>query len=310
MKLHDLVSVAILLCLTTTSYATRGLNYTHDYFRSQRCDYAGCWFEVITSEDSGGLRCRTKPSLRRASQVVEIVPKGEQILALTLVVGEKKRAFFRVFRYGDYTCYMRATQNRLLFIGKKVSNYLKSKEKVIEYIDLIELFSLPLNADYTFNSWETGANLQAIEWLHGGVKWDKNGATRSGQAIVTINGKPLQLLGKRLEPIKWYIKMYGVRGGAYKVEIGTDYILYELGNVLLDSFKKKNYTYKKIQCGESVYGSYNQTVYKYNSDTVKGWVYLEVSCGSAGCSETVTILYNEPKDGSLEKDISSSNCKN
>ena len=94
MKLHNFVSVAVLLCLTTTSYAARGLNYTHDYFRSQGCYDAGCWFEVSTNEDSGGLRCRTKPSTRRSSPVVVIVPKGERVLALTLVVGEKKRAFF------------------------------------------------------------------------------------------------------------------------------------------------------------------------------------------------------------------------
>jgi len=119
MKLHKFVSVAALLCLTTASYAARGPNYTYDYFRSQGCERAGCWFEVTTSEDSGGLRCRTKPSLRRSSKVVEIVPRGSQVLALTLVVGEKKRAFFRVSRHGgDYTCYVRATRNRLLFTGR------------------------------------------------------------------------------------------------------------------------------------------------------------------------------------------------
>jgi len=129
MKLHNHIFVAVLLCLTTTSYAARGKNYTHDYFSSQGCDYAGCWFEVTTSEDFGGLRCRTKPSLRRSSKVVEIVPKGEKILALTLVVGEKKRAFFIVSRYGDYTCYMRATQSRLLFIGIEEAGYVKRSHK-------------------------------------------------------------------------------------------------------------------------------------------------------------------------------------
>jgi hypothetical protein len=69
-----------------------------------------------TSEDSGGLNCRVRPSLR--SPVREIVPKGHSVYGVDLTVNEKGRTFLKI-SLSDSICYMRATRSRLLFTGIK-----------------------------------------------------------------------------------------------------------------------------------------------------------------------------------------------
>jgi hypothetical protein len=96
----------------TQSRLSYSREYTDELFEQYNCHYiyGGCLFEVTTSEDSGGLRCRAKPSLR--TSVVEIVPKGHYVYATNLAIGEKRRAFFLGSQNGQ-TCYIRATQSRL-----------------------------------------------------------------------------------------------------------------------------------------------------------------------------------------------------
>ncbi|RKZ73875.1 MAG: hypothetical protein DRQ57_12985 [Gammaproteobacteria bacterium] len=94
--------------------------YTYEFFRQQGCEYTqnGCSFEVITSEDNGGLRCRASASVQ--SSIIEVVPKGRDVPVIDLAISDKGKTFFKVSRSGQI-CYMRATQSRFSFVGKAKS---------------------------------------------------------------------------------------------------------------------------------------------------------------------------------------------
>jgi hypothetical protein len=124
----------------TQSRLSYSREYTDKLFNQHDCHYiyGGCLFEVTTSEDSGGLRCRARPSLR--ASVVEVVPKGHYVYATDLAIGEKRRAFFKV-SLNRQTCYIRATQSRLSysmeytnkFFSQHGCNYSYDKSCLFEY---------------------------------------------------------------------------------------------------------------------------------------------------------------------------------
>ncbi|QBF81623.1 hypothetical protein EXU30_02125 [Shewanella maritima] len=188
-----------------------------------------------------------------------------------------------------------------------------NKVEMLDLVQLVKLYSLPSHAQSNVQDWRIGANNPAINWQSDGIDWQDSAseysAVRKAEVIVTIDGKPIEVLKKRLQPHAWSLTLNGARAGVSSVVIDANINSpYLEGESLLRQFDKAGVDYTLLQCDELNAATFADRVYRYQAKALKtGWMRYEYSCGSGGCSQRIELLYQKPKDGDFAE-LSSVAC--
>jgi len=169
-----------------------------------------------------------------------------------------------------------------------------NKSMGIDLLDLISFFLIPESADYNVPGWDSGTQDKSpINWLTDGSKWDDklNHYVRDGKVVVTISGKPIHRLEKKMAPVQWPIKLLGSHAGIDSVEISSQINSQELTLDFEAEMKKRHITYSVYKCDSTDGASSGEKVYSVKAKGKKPcWIYYSWSCGSGGCSADLKIL--------------------
>jgi hypothetical protein len=166
------------------------------------------------------------------------------------------------------------------------------KRPSIDLFDLMALYMIPDSESYTVQSWWTGAQPGSpIEWKTSGIEWgEKLGpSVRLGEVMVTINGKPLYVLKKYVEPVSWKIRLVGAHAGVRRIEIlpPTSFVDFNLEEEL----RKRKILFDLYKCDPEHYASNGERVYRIVFPNKKpSWLHYAWSCGSGGCSGDFTLF--------------------
>ncbi len=169
------------------------------------------------------------------------------------------------------------------------------KRPFIDLWDLMTLYMIPaLTPHNRALSWWTGAQPDSpIEWKTCGVEDDK----REGEVIVTIDGKPLHVLKKYVEPAKWPITLAGSRSGIDQVELMSPFAPFASMGCEFDfetQLRKRRVPFKLYRWDGRGAASYYERVYEIEAPHKKPvWIHHVWSCGSAGCSASFHIFLNK-----------------
>jgi len=205
----------------------------------------------------------------------------------------------------------------LLFIPIKLFN---QQNKKVELYDLLTMF-MP-SKENTLIDWFTGAEENSpIEWETEGANYEDTYSKdlmlgsfgRKGKAIITINNKPLYILFKKKEVVKWDIKIYGPRIGISSLYVSNNI----LGQVncfddecIKSYFARKGADIKLLRCNtESV--SSGKLFYEIKIKNMpKIFLTVDYSCGSAGCGGDFLFQFFEPDSKYFGKQtLINTNCK-
>jgi hypothetical protein len=169
-----------------------------------------------------------------------------------------------------------------------------AKRPMIDLVDLMSLFMIPASVLYSVLPWETGAQPGSpIEWKTDGIEWRQPAKAdlREGEAIVTIDGKPLCRLRKYIEPAPWTIALMGSRAGVHQIQITPQA---ECTVPLEAQLHKRNISLELYRCDPKPFASEEKKIYSIKAPNKKrAWLYIDVGCGSGGCSCTLTLFLNQ-----------------
>lgn len=155
--------------------------------------------------------------------------------------------------------------------------------KLIDFYDLVNLFTPNEKLDYSLYDWKTEANNSAINWLTHGVEMGEHEFYREGETVVSVNGKVVQCLDKKTYPCKWGILLSGVRNGYTSFEISSIQSQELEKMEITELFKGKKFEAKLLKTDEFDNKTYRvKFPQKKPIDMTVQW-----SCGSAGCSLTI-----------------------
>lgn len=165
--------------------------------------------------------------------------------------------------------------------------------KAIELADLVRVF-MPGNEDV---DWSLGSGDLRINWTTNGVnEVDVNGGVRSfreGEAVVTIEGKPLKVLRKRLESVKWKITLrseFPKKFGPENVEINPDT---KFDVDIIEYLKTKGFGAVR-ECEYKMDGSNYVRGYLVQKGGKKAYISETTSGGSGGFFNTFQIFWSKP----------------
>jgi len=158
-------------------------------------------------------------------------------------------------------------------------HFVQSQNRNIELFDLVNIFTPDKALNYNLYDWNTGANKSQIQWLSNGIEMGDSEFYRNGEAVVSISGKTISCLEKRIVPCKWQISLTGSRNGYTSFSISS-----------INSQELEIMTIEKLFSGQKfVYKLISQDddckIYKVsfpNKKPIK--MVISWSCGSAGCS--------------------------
>jgi len=189
-----------------------------------------------------------------------------------------------------------------------------STERERPSIDLFNLMShymVPDSGSYEVPSWWIGSQPGfAIEWKTSGAEWDKklNASVRWGEVMVTINGKPLCVLKKYVEPVPWKIRLLGAHAGIRRVDILCPTSLplnFEFENEL----RKRTISFELYKCDPERQASIGERIYRIRfSNKQPLWLHYNWGCGSGGCSGDFTLFLS--KEDADEVPNLVTNCEN
>ena len=168
----------------------------------------------------------------------------------------------------------------------------------IELSKLISSFLLSDNSD--FGSWSVGTTPDfPIKWktsgLADGTKCNvEDPFCRRGTTVVTINGKVThKVLAQKARPGQWLITLSGPRAGVNQVTIESDVSSDSLNEMDIPSIMDKaRIKLTPIKCLKELASSGN-VLYKVTAPNKKpAWLLNEWSCGSGGCTRSLSIYYD------------------
>jgi hypothetical protein len=177
---------------------------------------------------------------------------------------------------------------------REESQCVEPKRRTIDFVDLMALFMIPNSASYNVLPWEVGAQPGSpIVWKALGIvrRQPSSGDIREGEAIVTINGSPLWRLGKYMEPTPWVIRLIGSQAGVHRIEIAPEG---ECTVPLEAQLRKRDISFDLVRCQSTLSSSEERKIYSIDVPNRKrAWLYLNVSCGSGGCSCSFIFFLNQ-----------------
>jgi len=181
------------------------------------------------------------------------------------------------------------------------------KAKSIEVAELIKMLMQPKSGPHALGDWTLGAQPGSpISWQTAGIQETsaeerKAGYYfyRRGEAVLTIDGKPThQVLEKSLVPGRWTISLLGPRGGFTKANIFTSNSQ-DLGASILENLTGK-LPLKPYRCKTPSVSSGNKVYQVQGTGKKPFWINEEWSCGSAGCSLSLDIVFTKKEADKLE----------
>lgn len=165
----------------------------------------------------------------------------------------------------------------------------------IELFDLIEAYAIPQNESYNVQNWDVLANDDRISWKTDGVSWSEKNQTyfRRGAVIVQVNNKKLFELHRRTVDHRWSINLLGSRSGVSEIKISSDGNFHELDGFDLGAYlENRKASILKKECDNNGGSSFGAVLYAVKSlDRNKYWLIYEWSCGTVGCSASISIYF-------------------
>ncbi len=168
-------------------------------------------------------------------------------------------------------------------------------KSAIELSKLIEVFMMPGS---TGQEWSMGASSSTpqIKWISSGIESSqKNGSYRRGNARVLLNGKEMQHLRERLEPVTWNLYMASdslAKFGPEKIDIEPSCDTTQCSFDFRAAVKNKGFTLKAL-CKAGP-GPFRQTAYEVTKAGKKTFLVVNEHLGSGGSSTSLTLLFNQP----------------
>jgi len=185
-----------------------------------------------------------------------------------------------------------------------------TKRPTIDLLDLMTLFMIPEAASYNVLPWETGAHSGSpIEWKTEGVerRGPAKADIRHGEAIVTIDGKPLCRLRKYIEPAPWTVTLIGSNAGVDEIIMTPQT---ECAVDLEAQLRKRNISFGLYKCDPQPLAGSERKIFSVKAASMnRAWLYIDVSCGSAGCSCSFRLFLNE-RDADQVPDLGTDCTKN
>jgi hypothetical protein len=185
----------------------------------------------------------------------------------------------------------------------------KKEDNILEFIDILKLFTIPYKESYNALEWERGANSK-INWLHKGLKdfelIENNRFLpnflgcyiREGKIKITNNGYPShKVLKEKMVPVEWFILLSGARAGITSIYLFNKTSAYlEEGQLIIPERFIRD---KKDICinEEFISEPYIDTLYKVSFEETKPiWVIENYHSGGVRSltDYSYTIFINEP----------------
>ena len=168
-------------------------------------------------------------------------------------------------------------------------------------IDLPRLIETFMITPGSAPEWSMGAgeSTPQINWESSGIDvrpdCGKYESCRSGTTRVLLNGKELQNLRVRLEPVSWEVFMVSNSPSKFGLE---KVIIYPRCDTVQCSFDfkkamgKKGFVLKQLcNAGPEVY---RQTAYEIKRGSKKVYAVIDENLGSGGSSTSITLLFTPP----------------
>lgn len=175
-----------------------------------------------------------------------------------------------------------------------------AKNDTLELADFIKMFMEPKGTPATLGDWTFGARQGSpINWKTSGIRETSSAVQaagyyyqRVGEVVFTIDGKPThQVLERKVVPGRWTITLLGPRGGFTKVNISTPNSQ-ELGSTILEGLKGK-LPLQLYRCKTPSISSGNKVYQVQGTGKKPFWINEEWSCGSAGCSLSLDLVFTK-----------------
>lgn len=201
---------------------------------------------------------------------------------------------------GNFIC-----QSILLTLMLSVSSNVFCKDNFVELGEVIKLFMVE-KTDYA--RWDIGAGDTdlPIKWLTNGVDTEVNGLgeaiyVREAISPIKVNNEKVKILKKRLEAVPWNISLYSRWEKAPEEVLFAPetFFEYDVEKVL----KTSSIGYKKICSSHNSDGGYS-SLYFVSFSNKEGFLIESYTCGSAGCSTLLSLIYNQ-EDNDEVKEICS-----
>jgi hypothetical protein len=176
----------------------------------------------------------------------------------------------------------------------------KTESPTVELSQMIETFMFAAAAT---PDWETGAgpDTPQMKWSSSGIEAEPNcgtyAACRKGETRVLINGKEMQQLRQRLEPIPWKLFMYSTELGKFGPQAISIYPACDAVQCTFDLTNELTRTGFKLTelCDASKFGS-SKTALLLQKGSKSSYMVLDKSVGSGGESISLNLLFAKPGD--------------
>jgi len=202
-----------------------------------------------------------------------------------------------------------------MLAGKAATESVPSKDNVgvsarsdsLELADFIKMFMQPKGGPATLGDWTIGARQGSpINWKTPGIRETSSEVQaagypyqRIGEVIFTVDGKPThQVLEKKVAPGTWTITLLGPRGGFTKANIYTPNSQ-DLGSTILEGLKGK-LPLQLYRCKTPSISSGNKVYQVQGAGKKAFWINEEWSCGSAGCSLSLDLVFTKKEADRFE----------
>ena len=170
----------------------------------------------------------------------------------------------------------------------------------IELAPLISIFLLTENSDGNVMEWSTGSikGQYPIKWLSNGIE-DNSESTvklylRRGEAIITINDKPIQILRNTVEDVPWDIYLVGARTFYSEIQISQPITTRDLGEFKFDEYLKlHSIRFRQVRgFNENIMFGNKGYAVKFLGKQ-EAFINYRWSAGSAGLNFSLNIYFNE-----------------
>lgn len=217
-----------------------------------------------------------------------------------------------------------------LWLSSSTSKNIIQQPNTIEFFDLLNMFSVTPERQGTIGAlnWDTGASeTSPIKWKHSGLKFMDNlspeeqirlpqsfGSTfREGKVIITNKGKASHsVLKESLKPVKWTVRMFGVRSGADVVTLSNSTMAFPYeedgtGELIVD----KKYAVESMKLCRSNEMLTSITDIRINKVKIPKkrpfWIVINSYCGGVQtqCSYEYTLFLQKPYKDQIHEIIKS-----
>lgn len=208
--------------------------------------------------------------------------------------------FLLIFSCLSFTNQGIRIQQNLVIEPALTGNSTYSFPQYIELASLISIFLISEKSGGNVMDWSTGSinGQYPIKWLSTGIE-NNNESTvkpylRHGEAIITLNGKPIQMLRNTVEAVSWDIYLVGARPSYSEIQISIPITTRDLGEFKFDKYlRSQKVQFRQVRGfkEEIMFGNKGYAVQFPNKKQV--YINYEWSAGSAGLSFGLFIYFSE-----------------